>query len=303
MYSQWTNITERDLIQKGASYKRIKTLLNVEKLVLNMTLPNVGNVLVPLDKSTKTKGVESTKTQEYDNQRSALNLSVMSLLAVISGQRPQLTKARQSIANWKIRKNQVLGFKVTLRGKLALDFLDKTVRFQNINEQNIFTDKTVSGISGAVSNSSRVDTSAFNLVSSTGLNHSYNYSLQSLGNLSLGVKSVNFYPELEDLWLAQTLSQKSDSFSNKALEAKSGATKLGLDICLNFKTSKEVLQLLSYILRKSGGKKLVENYFKNVQSFPTHIKTNKYVLAFKNCLILRRLYLTSLGFYPSFTQN
>ena len=45
----------------------------------------------------------------------------------ISGQKVVLTKARQSISNFKIREGMVVGAKVTLRGTRALDFLDRLV--------------------------------------------------------------------------------------------------------------------------------------------------------------------------------
>lgn len=50
-------------------------------------------------------------------------------LSLISGQKPILTKAKKSIANFKLREGQVLGLKVTLRGKRMYDFFD---RFSNI---------------------------------------------------------------------------------------------------------------------------------------------------------------------------
>ena len=50
-------------------------------------------------------------------------------LALISGQKPILTYTRKAIANFKSRKGQVIGIKVTLRRKRMYDFLD---RFCNI---------------------------------------------------------------------------------------------------------------------------------------------------------------------------
>lgn len=46
-------------------------------------------------------------------------------LTVITGQKPIITKARKSIANFKIREGMNLGCKVTLRGRRMYDFLDK----------------------------------------------------------------------------------------------------------------------------------------------------------------------------------
>jgi large subunit ribosomal protein L5 len=48
-------------------------------------------------------------------------------LAQITGQRPLVTKARRSIAGFKIREGQSIGAKVTLRGDRMWEFLDRLV--------------------------------------------------------------------------------------------------------------------------------------------------------------------------------
>ncbi len=45
----------------------------------------------------------------------------------ISGQKPVLTKARKSISSFKVREGQIIGVKVTLRGRRMYDFLEKLV--------------------------------------------------------------------------------------------------------------------------------------------------------------------------------
>lgn len=50
-------------------------------------------------------------------------------VALITGQKPILTKARKSIANFKLREGTPIGVKVTLRGERMFDFMD---RFFNI---------------------------------------------------------------------------------------------------------------------------------------------------------------------------
>ena len=50
-------------------------------------------------------------------------------LALIAGQRPVITRAKKAIANFKIREGLPIGCKVTLRGKLMYEFLD---RFLNV---------------------------------------------------------------------------------------------------------------------------------------------------------------------------
>jgi large subunit ribosomal protein L5 len=43
-------------------------------------------------------------------------------LALIAGQRPTVTRARKSIANFKLREGQAIGARVTLRGQRMWDF-------------------------------------------------------------------------------------------------------------------------------------------------------------------------------------
>ena len=51
-----------------------------------------------------------------------------STLRRITGQAPVKTKARKSIANFKIREGMVIGMKVTLRGARQWDFLEKLIK-------------------------------------------------------------------------------------------------------------------------------------------------------------------------------
>lgn len=48
-------------------------------------------------------------------------------LRVISGQKPVITKAKKSIAGFKLREKMAIGCKVTLRGARMYDFLDKLI--------------------------------------------------------------------------------------------------------------------------------------------------------------------------------
>lgn len=48
-------------------------------------------------------------------------------LEVISGQKPVITTAKKSIANFKLREGMKIGTKVTLRGEKMYDFLDRLV--------------------------------------------------------------------------------------------------------------------------------------------------------------------------------
>ena len=48
-------------------------------------------------------------------------------LTIISGQKPVVTKAKKSIATFKLREGQAIGCKVTLRGERMYEFYDKLV--------------------------------------------------------------------------------------------------------------------------------------------------------------------------------
>ena len=48
-------------------------------------------------------------------------------VAIITGQKPVITKAKKSIANFKIREGMPIGCKVTLRGDRMYEFLDRLV--------------------------------------------------------------------------------------------------------------------------------------------------------------------------------
>ncbi len=66
-------------------------------------------------------------------------------LAIITGQKPIITKARKSISAFKIRKGLPIGVKVTLRGKKMESFLEKLIKiviprlrdFRGISEKSI----------------------------------------------------------------------------------------------------------------------------------------------------------------------
>ena len=51
--------------------------------------------------------------------------NVMAELAAITGQKPVACKSKKSVANFKLREGQVIGVKVTLRGEIMYEFLDR----------------------------------------------------------------------------------------------------------------------------------------------------------------------------------
>ena len=83
----------------------LKTLMAVPK-VLKVTL-NMGVGEAMNDKKLLEKAVED--------------------LALISGQKPQITKARKSVANFKLREGMPIGCKVTLRGDRMYEFLQRLI--------------------------------------------------------------------------------------------------------------------------------------------------------------------------------
>ncbi len=54
--------------------------------------------------------------------------AAMKDLEIITGQKPVATKAKKSIAGFKLREGQAIGCKVTLRGEKMYTFLDKLIR-------------------------------------------------------------------------------------------------------------------------------------------------------------------------------
>ena len=85
---------------KEFGYKNVNEVPKLDKIVLNMGL-----------------GDEAGNSKSF-------NLAVEEL-ATIAGQKPVITKARKSIANFKLREGMKIGAKVTLRGTRMYEFFDK----------------------------------------------------------------------------------------------------------------------------------------------------------------------------------
>lgn len=92
---------KNDLREKF-NYKNVMEIPKLEKIVINI---GVG------------EAVTNSK---------ALDAAVNDLTA-IAGQKPIITRAKKSIANFKIRENMPIGCKVTLRGEKMYEFLDKLI--------------------------------------------------------------------------------------------------------------------------------------------------------------------------------
>ena len=64
--------------------------------------------------------IHSFKVEEFQPDR-------LKIRSVISGQKPLVTRAKKSIANFKIREGNPIGAKVTLRGHRMWEFLDRLI--------------------------------------------------------------------------------------------------------------------------------------------------------------------------------
>ena len=102
---------------------RLKTLYNdeiIEAMTKKFGYKNIMEV-PKLDKIVINMGVGEAK----DNAK--LLESAVKDLETISGQKAVLTKAKKSVANFKIREGWAIGCKVTLRGERMYEFLDRLV--------------------------------------------------------------------------------------------------------------------------------------------------------------------------------
>lgn len=70
------------------------------------------------------KVVISMGLAEASKEKNAIQ-DCINELTMLSGQKPLMTKSKVAISNFKLREGQVIGAKVTLRGKRMFDFLDR----------------------------------------------------------------------------------------------------------------------------------------------------------------------------------
>ena len=122
------------------NYSSVMAVPKVDKIVINM---GVG------------EAKENQKVLE----------SAVSDLTLISGQKPILTRAKKSVANFKIRENMALGCKVTLRKAKMYEFADKLMSIALPRVRDF------RGISAK--------------------------SFDGRGNYSLGIKEQLIFPEIE----------------------------------------------------------------------------------------------------------
>lgn len=89
-------------MQQKFGYKNVNQIPKIEKVIINMGL-----------------GVEKDNPKGLE--------AAVGDLATISGQKPIVTKAKKSVANFKLREGMSVGAKVTLRGERMYQFVDKLV--------------------------------------------------------------------------------------------------------------------------------------------------------------------------------
>ena len=136
---KYTNEVVSELMERF-QYGNIMEVPKLEKVVINM---GIGEAR------------DNPKTLE----------SAVKELELIVGQRPIITRAKKSIANFKLREGMKIGTKVTLRGQKMYDYLDK---FMNIALPRV---RDFRGVS---------DT-----------------SFDGRGNYAIGIKEQLIFPEIE----------------------------------------------------------------------------------------------------------
>jgi large subunit ribosomal protein L5 len=163
----------RDRLKERFGYSSVMQVPRLEKITVNM-------------------GVGEAKTNAK-----ALD-SAVEELTIITGQRAQITRARKSIAGFKIREGMPIGAKVTLRGARMYEFLDRLVSIAlprirdfrglspssfdgwgnyslGIREQLIFPEidyddvDSVRGLDVAITTTARTDEEGFELLRELGL--------------------------------------------------------------------------------------------------------------------------------------
>ena len=87
-------------LRKAFDFKNIMQVPRIQKVIVNIGMG---------------EAMDNPKAME----------AAVSDLTIITGQKPVMTKARKSIANFKLREGRLIGTKVTLRGDRMWSFLDR----------------------------------------------------------------------------------------------------------------------------------------------------------------------------------
>src|ERR1700730_13904803 len=103
LYKEYKDRVVPALRQK-LGYKNLLQVPKVDKVVVNTCIPAQG--------SDVKQALEDAKKE----------------LALITGQKPAETRSKKSISNFKLRKGQAIGAKVTLRGDRMYEFLERLIK-------------------------------------------------------------------------------------------------------------------------------------------------------------------------------
>ena len=90
-------------LRERHKYKNVHQIPRIEKVVVNTSIGSQPDVK---------QALEEAKAE----------------LALITGQLPAVTRSKKSIANFKLRKDEVIGAKVTLRGDRMYEFLERLIK-------------------------------------------------------------------------------------------------------------------------------------------------------------------------------
>jgi len=95
-------------------YKKeiVSKMLKERKLGNVMEVPRINKITINMGIGSATQNIKELESASRD-------------LAVITGQKPVITKARKSIAGFKLRQGNPIGCMVTLRGNRMYEFLDR----------------------------------------------------------------------------------------------------------------------------------------------------------------------------------
>ena len=165
------------LIQKF-SYKNVMQVPKLEKVIINMAVGDaVGN----------SKALDAA----------------MGDLTLIAGQKPIVTRAKKSLAAWKLRQGMAIGCKVTLRAERMYEFLDK---FMNVALPRV---RDFRGVSSK--------------------------SFDGRGNYAIGLKEQLIFPEIDydKIDKIRGMDIAIVTTANTDEEARELLTQLGMPFALN----------------------------------------------------------------------
>lgn len=91
-----------DSMMKKFGYKNVMQVPKIDKVIINMGVGEAKDNAKILDSAVKD-------------------------LEIIAGQKPIVTKAKKSVANFKLREGVAIGCKVTLRGQKMYEFVDRLI--------------------------------------------------------------------------------------------------------------------------------------------------------------------------------